>query len=168
MKIFVGHPDERALSLFAGDDLGFLQRLLVERHIAKCGTCMASVASYERLRAQLASEARMPEVDFEALSRQIRAAARTDFRHARGQWRWKAPAGAALAITALIAALFVSEQDDETTLPGMAVVEPGGGAWDVPLLLEGVEAQITPEGRLSVQAFHPGSGTLTITDYYAP
>lgn len=169
MKTFDGHPHERALSLFAGDDLGFLRRLLVERHVARCGSCMATVAGYERLRAELASEAPMPEVDFNALARRIRAAAGTDPPPATlGRWSWKAAAGAALAAAAVTAALFLPEQGNDTTTPAIAIAEPSDDPWAESALFEGGEAQITSTGRLSVRAFHSGSGTLTITDYYAP
>ena len=169
MKIFDRHPHERALSLFAGNDLGPLRRLLVRRHLANCEACADTVASYESLRAELASAAPVPAVDFEALSRQIRAAVAAEITpETRWRWHGKATAGAALAASVLVAVVFLFQQGDEPGPQSLAVAEPADHAWKEPFDAESVDFQITSEGGLSAQAFHPASGTLTITDYYAP
>ena len=169
MKIFDRHPHERALSLFAGNDLGPLQRRLIRRHLARCETCADTVVSYKGLRAELAGAAPVPDVDFLALSRQIRAAVAAEIAP-ETPWRWhrKATAGAALAASVLVAALFLFQQGDEPGPASLAVAEPSERVWKGPFDAESVEFQITSEGGLSAQAFYPASGTLTITDYYAP
>ena len=169
MKIFDRHPHERALALFAGNDLGSLQRLLVRRHLARCETCEDTVASYQRLRAELAGAAPVPAVDFEALSRQIRAAVAAEIApETRWRWHGKATARAALAASVLVAALLLFRQGDEPGPASLAVAEPSEDVWRGPFDADTVDFQITSEGGLSAQAFYPASGTLTITDYYAP
>lgn len=169
MKIFDPHPGERALSLYAGGDLGLLQREVVKRHLPRCRACRATVASYESLRADLAAEARIPEVDFEALSRQVLAAVALELPPAT-RWRryGRLTAGAGLAAAALVGTLYVFPLGERTTRTAVVVAEPPYGAWERPWDSGSVDSQVTSDGHLSVEAFYPGTGTLTITDYYAP
>lgn len=167
MRFIDWHPSERLLSLFAGNDLGAWSRLLVGRHVAGCDDCAQSVAGYESLRAELARAQPVPETDFGALARQIRAAAAMEpLPSPTGRWRWHlAEAGLAAAIA--IAVLLPLETDGPS-VPAIVSTLPDEAAWSVPEAFVGTEAQLTAEGGLTVRAFHAGSGTLTITEYYAP
>ena len=167
MRFFDWHPGERLLSLFAGNDLGALQSRLVRRHVARCDACANSVAGYVSLRAELARAQPMPDVNFGALARQIRAAAAVDPPARRtGHWRWHlAEAGLAAAIAI---AVLVPVETDGPADAGIVSTLPDEAVWSVPEAFVGTEAQLTAEGGLTVRAFHAGSGTLTITEYYAP
>ena len=163
------HPSDLLLSLLAGDDLGALRRFRVRRHVEACEMCAATVAEFRSLRDELSDSAAVPDIDFKALEHQIRATARAEGILARPAGRrWKVPAAAAAFAASLLLALFTGGPVGETVRPAAA---PGGianGALIENLTLPGSEAQITADGRLSVQAFHAASGTLTITDYYLP
>ncbi len=47
------HPSEEQLALFAGNDLGWLTRRRVGRHVEACGECQNTVVAYSSLRAQV-------------------------------------------------------------------------------------------------------------------
>ena len=166
MRFFGWHPGERLLSLFAGDDLGALPRLLVHRHVASCDDCARSVAGYESLRAELARARPMPNTDFGALARQIRAAAADPLPPPTAHWRGHL-AEAGLAAAVAIAVLLPVETEAPSD-PAIVSTPPDEAAWSVPEAFLGPEAQLTAEGGLTVRAFHADSGTLTITEYYAP
>ena len=162
------HPNERLLSLLAGNDLGVLPRQLVRRHVARCDQCASTVAGFQGLRSELARAKPVPEMDFEALAHQIRAAAALDpIRPSAGRWRWNAAAGAGLA-AAIAVALLLPVENRDSHEPDMVGAIPSEATWSMPGTGAGTEAQLTAEGGLTVRAFHSGSGTLTVTDYYAP
>ena len=47
------HPSEADIALLAGGDCSWLQRLLLNRHVARCGDCSETVASYSELRSEV-------------------------------------------------------------------------------------------------------------------
>lgn len=162
------HPDERKLSLFAAEDLAAWERWLIGRHVAKCPECIAVVSAHSRVRAQLLAESPVPQADFKALAHRIRVEAA----HATGPatrergWRWTAAAGLAAAAIAVV--LVLPDGSLEAPPSRQAESEPSESPLQVPVFYEGMEAQVTAEGTLSVRSFHPGSGVMTVTDYYMP
>ncbi len=169
MSIFHRHPDEQTLSLFAGGDLGTLSQRLVSRHVDRCKTCRSAVASYARMRAEVAGHSTVPDIDFKALAHNARVVVeqrRPEIR-ARGRWRSKA-AVAGLAATALVVIALVPKGRDEAPAPAIATAQPDPSPTLLPAAFEGMAAQVTSDGHLAVRAFHQGSGTMTITEYYAP
>ncbi len=161
--------DEHTIALHAGGDLGRLRRWLADRHLAGCPQCRAGVSDYAGVLDALAQTGPVPEIDFDALAHNVRVAA-VQARPVRGTqtgWGWRAAAGAGLAAVALGMLLLMPESDDSaadstvvaTSIPALP---DQMGPWD------GDDVQLTSTGSLRVQAFHPGSGALTITDYYAP
>lgn len=46
------HPSETDLALLAGGDCGWLQRFRVNRHVARCGDCRDTLASFSELRSE--------------------------------------------------------------------------------------------------------------------
>ena len=162
------HPDEHKLSLLAGGDLAFPGRWFVARHVARCPDCAAAVAAYASARAELRSLPPAPEVDFRALAHRIRVeVAQTGGPAPRNRIpRWAAPVGLGAASAAVAVVLLLPlGSPGPAKLPRAAMGSPEP---EVQLLHEGAEAQLTADGGLSVRSFHPGSGALTITDYYAP
>ncbi len=162
------HPTEQALSLFAGGDLSPLRKRMVGRHVARCEACRATVAAHARIRERLARAALTPDVDFEALSHRIRKTAALD--SPGWDWRWRAVTGMAAVAAACAAVLLLPERVGDGRPEPAPVTEsmpaPPLHAGDFPL--DPTESQITPRGGLSVRSFDAVSGTLTITDYFAP
>lgn len=169
MKRFSRHPDESTLSLLAGGDLAPLARLRVGSHVKRCEACRRTVASFTRMRSDVAAGSVVPEVDFAAISHKARVAADQQRERDGVPVRWRRRAAyAAFASVALALTLILPFPNDESS-ERVAPVE--GLAYDeAPVMphLEGTEAQITSDGSLSVRAYDHASGTMTITDYYAP
>lgn len=165
------HPTQECLSLFAGGELGWFGRWRIARHAARCRTCELAIENFRRLRAELSRAQPAPRVDFGALAHRINVAAEQASRHGspRPARRWKVAAASGLAGAAAALALLLSPGADNLATPERAnAVEPVP-AIDVPLdVHDGLEAQITSDGRLRVRSFQAGSGQLAITDYYAP
>ncbi len=70
------HPSETNLALLAGGDCGRLRRFFLNRHIARCGDCRDTLASFTELRAEtleLADTNSMPETDWNRLAGEMRA-----------------------------------------------------------------------------------------------
>lgn len=161
--------DEHTIALHAGGDLGRLRRWLADRHLARCPQCKAAVSDYAGVLDDLARARPVPAIDFDALAHNVRVAAAQSgpVRGAQTGWRWRAAAGACLAAVALGLLVLIPNSDDseaDSTLVATSIpaVPEQMGPFD------GDDVQLTSTGSLRVQAFHSGSGTLTITDYYAP
>ena len=169
MTIFGRHPDERTLSLFAGGDLGALAQRFISRHVSRCEACRFAVASYSRVRTEIAGHSAVPDVDFEALAHNTRVALEQRRSESRvgERWRWKAAVGG-LAATVLVAVAIIPIERDESPAPAVAIGQLDPELTRMPAAFDGMAAQVTSEGHLAVQVFHQGSGTMTITEYYAP
>jgi anti-sigma factor RsiW len=67
------HPNQAALALHAGGDLGFFARWRTQRHLARCEHCREEVAAYEEMREILPELAEMPEVPWNRLAAEMKA-----------------------------------------------------------------------------------------------
>lgn len=165
------HPTEERLSLFAGGELGWFWRWRTARHAANCRTCEVAIENFRRLRAELGQAQPAPRVDFGALAQRINVAAEQASSHGRPRpaRRWKVAAASGLAAAAATLALLLLPGENSPASPERAKAVQPVPAMDVPLdVHDGLEAQITSDGRLRVRSFQAGSGQLAITDYYAP
>lgn len=162
------HPDEHDLSLFSGGDLPFVRQHLVARHVAKCPGCAATVAAHASARAELRALDPVPEVDFQALAHRIRVeAAQTAPATPGHRGRLLAAGAGAGAAAAAVAVVMMLPAGGPTPTEGPRATTES--AWPGPRLLhESADVEVTADGGLSVRSFHPGSGGMTITDYYAP
>ncbi len=162
------HPDDTVLSLLAGGDLGPVRRWLVKRHLSLCQRCATAVSNYRHDREELHRASPVPEIDFDAMTHRIRVMAdqqrigtvRRGYRHRT--------AVAAVAAAAAVVALLAPDGGIEAPDRRPTAVDrsrPGGNPLE---LAPGTETQVTARGNLSVRAFHPGSGTMTVTEYYVP
>ena len=70
--VFVGHPKETDLALFAGGELGPLARWRIERHLQGCEWCRETVGDFFHLQGDLAELAEIPSLDWEGMTQQIR------------------------------------------------------------------------------------------------
>ena len=161
--------DEHTIALHAGDDLGRLRRWLADRHLARCPQCKAAVNTYAGVLDELSQARPVPAIEFDAMAHNVRVAAAQSrpIRGAQTRWRWRFAAGAGLVTVALGMLVLMPNSDDsetDSTLAATSVpaLPEQAGPWD------GDDVQLTGTGSLRVQAFHSGSGALTITDYYAP
>ena len=169
MKFLSRHPDERTLSLLAGRDLRGPERYFARRHVQRCEACRATVEDYVRTRDLVAREASLPEVDFAALKHRVRVAVE----HERGAspagaGRRRQAVAAVLASAIIVVAALLRMAGVEFSRPEAAVTQIGREAEPLAVPFDRTRAQITSDGNLSMRVFHEGSGTMTITDYYAP
>ena len=71
MSLFIGHPKEPDLALFAGGELGPLSRWRIERHLQQCDGCQDAVADFFHLQSEVSELAQTPAVDWKALAHNI-------------------------------------------------------------------------------------------------
>ena len=67
------HPNEAALALQAGGDLGFLAKWRMERHLARCERCRDEVAAFSDFREMLPGLAEPPDLPWNQLAAEMRA-----------------------------------------------------------------------------------------------
>jgi hypothetical protein len=70
--LFVGHPKETDLALFAGGELGPLARWRIEKHLQHCDRCQGAVADFFHLHSEFSELGELPAVDWEHLAQRIR------------------------------------------------------------------------------------------------
>ena len=71
----IRHPGEADLALYAGGELGWLARRLVDRHVAGCPDCREWAAAFRALRRQVRAEgeALVPEAHWARLAAEMTA-----------------------------------------------------------------------------------------------
>lgn len=67
------HPNQEALALHAGGDLGAVARWRTERHLAHCEQCREEVAQYQRMRSIVPDLAETPEIPWNRLAAEMKA-----------------------------------------------------------------------------------------------
>lgn len=67
------HPNQSALALHAGGDLGAFARWRMERHLAKCERCRGEIAAFQALRNTTADLGGLPEVNWQAMAAEMSA-----------------------------------------------------------------------------------------------
>ena len=67
------HPNQAALALHAGGDLGPFARWTVARHVARCVRCREEVESYSAVRDMMPSLAEVPDIAWGRMAAEIRA-----------------------------------------------------------------------------------------------
>ncbi|HEX3879431.1 MAG TPA: hypothetical protein VHW24_20755 [Bryobacteraceae bacterium] len=67
------HPNQAALALQAGGDLGAFARWRVERHVENCARCRAEVAAFQTTRNSIADLAELPELPWSQMAAEMRA-----------------------------------------------------------------------------------------------
>jgi hypothetical protein len=76
--LFIGHPKETDLALFAGGELGPLARWRIERHLQQCDGCQDAVADFFHLQSEVTELAETPPVDWKALAHNIAVRVRVE------------------------------------------------------------------------------------------
>src|SRR6266853_961811 len=59
---YMKHPNQTALALYAGGDLGFFARWRVQRHVPKCEPCGEEVTSFEAMRQMVTDLSDIPDI----------------------------------------------------------------------------------------------------------
>jgi hypothetical protein len=67
------HPTEENLALFAGGDLGVLERWKAARHVSGCERCQEAVARFEAVRASAAELDELPGLPWSRLAAEMSA-----------------------------------------------------------------------------------------------
>jgi hypothetical protein len=67
------HPNQAALALHAGGDLGAFARWRMERHLAQCERCRKEVAAFQSVRNSMAELAQVPELPWGLMAAEMRA-----------------------------------------------------------------------------------------------
>jgi hypothetical protein len=118
--LFLKHPKETDLALFAGGEAGPFARWRIERHVESCAHCEQTVADYFHLADELSVLAETPEVDWTAMSADIRARVANDTaepeRRGTPAWMWELGAAAACAVVA-VAVWQIGPQAKESSAP---------------------------------------------------
>jgi hypothetical protein len=76
--LFIAHPKETDLALFAGGELGPLGRWRIERHLQHCNGCQDVVADFFHLQSEVGELAQLPALDWTALAQDISARVRLE------------------------------------------------------------------------------------------
>jgi hypothetical protein len=67
------HPKEGMLALYAGHDLGPIDRWRVERHLAGCSQCRGEVAEFSALRQEVRMLDELPDLPWSLLAAEMKA-----------------------------------------------------------------------------------------------
>ena len=67
------HPNQAALALHSGGDLGWIARWKTRRHLAQCPDCRDQVAAYTAVREILPELREIPEVPWNRMAAEMRA-----------------------------------------------------------------------------------------------
>lgn len=67
------HPNQAALALHAGGDLGAFARWRMERHLAQCDRCKKEVSGFQTVRDSIAELADVPELPWGLMAAEMRA-----------------------------------------------------------------------------------------------
>ncbi len=122
--LFIGHPSEADLALFAGGELGPLARWRIEKHLTGCDRCRETVADFFHLQSEISELSDLPSLDWSALAGRVKLAVADAQSSPRREPRWFTTrplvVGTGLAMATLLCAFIVIQQ-----FPSSKVAELG-------------------------------------------
>ena len=122
--LFIGHPSEADLALFAGGELGPLVRWRIEKHLTGCDRCRETVSDFFHLQSEMSELNDLPSLDWSALAGRIKLAVADAPSVPRREQRWflgrPLVVGTGLAMATLLCAFIVVQQ-----FPSSKVAELG-------------------------------------------
>ena len=122
--LFIGHPSEADLALFAGGELGPLARWRIEKHLRDCDGCRETVSDFFHLQSEISELSDLPSLDWSALAGRIKLAVADAQSTPRREQRWflarPLVVGTGLAMATLLCAFIVVQQ-----FPSSKVAELG-------------------------------------------
>jgi hypothetical protein len=182
------HPNQSALALYAGGDLGFFARWRMERHLAKCEACGEEIASFEAMREIVTDLSEIPDVQWNRLAAEMKAnirlglaagecvrAGETPLRERPLFTGVRAAVALAsivtLAVTSLVVQPRTGEKPDENTvLKGIDNgIEVGGSGRAFRLMNTGatnVTFSAGADGSLKARYVDPDTDQVTINKVY--
>jgi anti-sigma factor RsiW len=184
------HPNEAALALHAGGDLGVLARWRVERHLAKCERCREEIAAFNSVREIVTELGEIPEIPWNRLAAEMKAnirlgvAAGECVRPAETPLRempFFTRARVAVAMASIVA-LLVTGMMLERPRPAVAAdqlvlertangIQIGQGATAFRLMnaarAKDVTFSVNAQGAMGARYVDPDSGYVTINHVYA-
>ncbi len=101
--LFLRHPGENDLALFAGGELGPLGRWRIEGHLNGCARCRQLVTEFFEVRGEAMDLAELPPLDWSAMAQGIQRRLEQE----RGKpvaWAWRPAWGLAAAVVVLVIA----------------------------------------------------------------
>ncbi len=175
------HPNQAALALQAGGDLGAFARWRMERHLANCSRCREEVSAFQSVRNSMSELGEMPELPWSLMAAEMRAnirlgiAAGECVRPAGGRSRfvhmgWR-PMVAMASIAALVVTGIILERP--RLRPGLPentalLTAPDGiGNQTMRLMYRGAEGvQLSASAGGSVQAHYtdPNTSYMTVSE----
>ena len=189
------HPSETRLALLAGGECGRWQGFLLKRHVARCGDCRDTLASFTDLRSETlelsgTNAGVMPEADWNRLAGEMRANIRLGL--AAGEcvgaapsailpvsWKPRLALGAACVLLLAGAGIFLHgllPNDNPAGVVRAATVESNStgvqvttGASSMTLLNHaGVagDQTVSSDGAIRASYVDGDTGTVTITSVY--
>jgi anti-sigma factor RsiW len=182
------HPNQAALALYAGGDLGFFARWRTERHLAKCERCGEEVASFEAMREIVTDLSEVPEVSWNRLAAEMKANIRlglaagecvrigeTPLRDRPLFTGFRAAVALASIITLVVTGLVLENptpaRAEGTVLRGIADgIEVGGDGRAFRLMNTGatnVTFSVGAQGSMGARYVDPNTGYVTINNVYA-
>ena len=112
--LFIGHPSEADLALFAGGELGPLARWRIEKHLTDCDGCRETVSDFFHLQSEISELNDLPSLDWSALASRIKLGVEDTQSAPRREQRWSLTrplvVGTGLAMATLLCAFIVVQQ----------------------------------------------------------
>ena len=176
--LFLRHPGETDLALFAGGELGPVARWRIEGHLDRCDHCRQAVGEFFELRSRVMDLGELPHLDWAEMAANIHRRAAEHRQHSRrwsllGRPSW-APALALL--TLLAAAGYLSWR---FAAPAGAVLDASAGGVELRVsndqvltLLNAAQKETPVNLRVGADAVSARyvdreTGNVTVTNVYA-
>ena len=124
--LFIGHPSEADLALFAGGELGPLARWRIEKHLTDCDGCRETVSDFFHLQSEISELSDLPSLDWSALASRIKLGVADAQSAPRREQRWfltrPLVVGTGLAMATLLCAFIVVQQFPVSKAPELGEV----------------------------------------------
>ena len=124
--LFIGHPSEADLALFAGGELGPLARWRIEKHLTDCDGCRETVSDFFHLQSEISELSDLPSLDWSALAGRIELAVADAQSAPRREQRWfltrPLVVRTGLAMATLLCAFIVIQQFPSSKAPELGEV----------------------------------------------
>ncbi len=171
------HPNQAALALQAGGDLGAFGRWRMERHLTRCARCREEVSAFQSVRESMADLSQLPELPWSSMAAEMSANIRLGLsagecvRSAETKmplhlgWR---SAIAMASIAALVVASVILERPhlkfDREENAALQAAPDSIGNQAMRLMYRGAEGvQVSASAGGSVQAHYTDPNTLYMT-----
>ena len=124
--LFIGHPSEADLALFAGGELGPLARWRIEKHLTDCDGCRETVSDFFHLQSEISELSDLPSLDWSALASRIKLGVADAQSAPQREQRWfltrPLVVGTGLAMATLLCAFIVVQQFPVSKAPELGEV----------------------------------------------